>query len=265
MNWNRVRAIVWKEWADAFRNRLVFLTMVFMPLLFTVLPLVNLYFMGRLPGEEVDANDLGPFLPYQARFHLSDPHDVILVGMASIYLIIFLILPLMLPMVMATDSIVSEKVSKSLEPLLATPIRVTELLIGKGLAAAGPAVGITWLCYALYAGLASLVTTPAVVRVLWSVDWLLGIGLLSPLMAMLAVGIGILISSRVNDTRTAQQIGGFVVLPLMLIFIPMFLGRLALTATVFLVGAFLFALVDAVVWIFAVALFQRETILTRWK
>jgi ABC-2 type transport system permease protein len=81
----------------------------------------------------------------------------------------------------------------------------------------------------------------------------------------LAVGVGVIVSSRVNDTRTAQQVGGFLVVPLMLIFIPMFLGTLVLTGTIFLIGAFLFAILDVAVLIAAVALFQRETILTRWK
>jgi ABC-2 type transport system permease protein len=265
MNWNKVRAIVLKEWADAFRNKMVFFSMLFMPLLFTALPLVMLYFLGQTPPDKIDSTDLGPFLVYQQTFHLQNPQDVISVGMASIYIIIFLLLPLILPMMVASDSIVSEKVSKSLEPLLATPITVTELLMGKALAAVGPAVIVTWLFYAIYVGLASLLVSPGVLRVLASVDWIIGIGLLAPLMGLLAVSLGIIVSSRVNDTRAAQQIGGLVVLPVMLIFIPMFLGSLALTATVFLMGAVIFLILDVAAMIIATALFQRETILTRWK
>ncbi len=262
MNWNKVRTVIHKEWADTFRNKLVFFTLLFMPLFFTGLALLNLYMMNQAPPEELD--ELGPFLAYQSYFNLGEK-DTMLVGMASIYMVLFLILPLMLPMMIASDSIVSEKVSKSLEPLLATPIEVGELLLGKALAAVLPAVLATWLSYILYAGLTLPLVGGAVARVLVSWDWLVGIALLSPLMGLLAVGVGIIVSSRVNDTRTAQQVGGLLVLPLMLIFIPMFLGTLILTGLAFLVGAVLFAVLDVAVLIIATALFQREAILTRWK
>jgi ABC-2 type transport system permease protein len=263
MNWRKIRTIIIKEWADTFRNKLVFFSLIFMPLLFVAMPVLNLYFMRNIPTEEV-MGELGPFLGYQSYFELGDV-DTLLIGMTSIYMVLFLILPLMLPMIMASDSIVSEKVTKSLEPLLATPISVTELLVGKALAAVTPAVLATWISYGLFVALSAIFLSPAVVGVLISWDWLVGIGLLSPLMGLLAVGVGVIVSSRVNDTRTAQQVGGFLVVPLMLIFIPMFLGTLVLTGTIFLIGAFLFAILDVAVLIAAVALFQRETILTRWK
>lgn len=264
MNWGKIRTIVAKEWADTFRNRLVFFTMIFLPLVLTALPLVEMYFVGQTPVSEIDPKDLGPFASYQAYFGLN-PQETVMAGMASIFMIIFLLVPLVLPMMIATDSIVSEKVGKSLEPLLAAPVSVTELLVGKSLAAVGPAVLVTWVCYALYAAGASLFAAPGVVRVILSPDWILGILLLTPLMALLAVCAGIIVSSRVSDTRTAQQISGFLVLPLMLVFIPMFLGKLVLNAVVFLVGAALFLVLDVAAIILATALFQRETILTRWR
>lgn len=184
MNWAKIRTIMVKEWVDTFRNKMVFFTLIFMPLLFTILPLVNLYAMSVLPPESAE-EDLGPFLAYREYFHL-DNLETVMVGMASMYIIIYLVLPLMLPMMIACDSIVSEKVGKSLEPLLATPVSVSELLVGKALAAVLPAVGATWLSYAVYVGLAAvLLGRPAVVAVLASPDWLIGIGLLSPLLGLL--------------------------------------------------------------------------------
>ncbi|MGB9722647.1 MAG: ABC transporter permease subunit [Chloroflexia bacterium] len=265
MNWGRVRTVIEKEWSDTFRNKTVFFSLIFMPLFFAVLPLIMLYVMGQSSPTEVSGEDLGPFLSYQTYFGLENPLHVILVGMAGVYTIIFLMAPLVLPMMIASDSIVSEKVQKSLEPLLATPIRVSELLLGKALAAIVPAVLATWLAYGLYGALAALFLPGPVVGVIFSSDWLVGIGLLAPLMGLFSVNIGILISSRVNDTRAAQQIGGFIALPAMLVLIPMLLGKLALTATVFLAGAALFLVLDAGVLWLATVIFRRETILTRWK
>jgi ABC-2 type transport system permease protein len=273
MNWDKLRIVIKKEWADTFRNKLVFFTLIFLPLFLTLLPLANLYIMQAIPPDEVSSGtseDLGPFLPYVEQLGVSptDPEgarQIVMVGLASIYMVIFFMIPLMIPMMIATDSIVSEKVTKSLEPLLATPISVTELLVAKALAAAGPAVAVTWICYALYGGIAALFVPPAVLGVILGLDWIVGVLLLSPLMALLAVGIGIIVSSRVNDTRSAQQISGLVVLPLMLVFIPMFLGLFTLTAGVFVIGAAILVVLDVVVLRIATALFRRETILTRWR
>lgn len=44
----------------------------------------------------------------------------------------------------ATFSIVEEKQTKTLEPLLATPVQTWELLIGKALSGAIPAVIMSW-------------------------------------------------------------------------------------------------------------------------
>lgn len=79
------------------------------------------------------------------------------------------------------------------------------------------------------------------------------------------MSVGIIVSSRVNDTRAAQQIGGFLVLPLFLTFIPMFLGGFILSAPVFLIGAAIAAAIDLAALRLATALFRRETILTQWK
>lgn len=273
MNWTQIGVIIKKEWADTFRNKMVFFTLIFLPLLLALLPLVNLYVMQALPAEEMSGDmgeDLGPFLPYVEQLGVSptDPEgarQVVMVGMASIYMVIFLMIPLMVPMMIATDSIVSEKVTKSLEPLLATPISVRDLLLAKALAAVVPAVAVTWLCYALYGAIAALFVPPAVLGVILGFDWIVGILLLSPLLALLAVGAGIVVSSRVNDTRSAQQISGVIVLPLLLVFIPMFLGMFTLTAGVFLIGAAILVVLDVGVLYAATALFRRETILTRWK
>ena len=43
--------------------------------------------------------------------------------------------------------------------------------------------------------------------------WRVAMLTLVPLICLLSVMLGIIVSSRVNDARTAQQIGGFIVIP----------------------------------------------------
>ena len=46
-----IRTIIDKEWAEVFRTRMVIFTVGFMPLIFTILPLVMLSVMGGAVGD----------------------------------------------------------------------------------------------------------------------------------------------------------------------------------------------------------------------
>ena len=48
---NHVITIIKKEWAEVFRNKMVLFMMIFMPLFFTALPIVMLYFTGQGMGD----------------------------------------------------------------------------------------------------------------------------------------------------------------------------------------------------------------------
>jgi len=75
----------------------------------------------------------------------------------------------------------------------------------------------------------------------------------------------ILISSRVNDPRTAQQFGVLIIIPLAGLMVAEFSGSLWLSATALaLIGVALLG-VWCLLSLCSVALFDRETILTRWR
>ena len=48
------------------------------------------------------------------------------------FLMVFLLMPITGAMALAAHAIVGEKMARTLEPLLASPITTTELLVGKG-------------------------------------------------------------------------------------------------------------------------------------
>lgn len=181
------------------------------------------------------------------------------------FLFLLLMVPIIVPMTIATFSIIGEKQSRSLEPLLATPIRTWELLLGKSLAATVPAIAATWISYGLLAAGMAVLASPVVFASTVSGMWLLAILIIAPLLALLGVNLGILISSRVNDTRVAQQLGGLVVLPVVGLGMVQTMGKILYSLPMFVAGAAVLAVLDAGVLVAAAKLFQRETILTRWK
>jgi ABC-2 type transport system permease protein len=86
-----------------------------------------------------------------------------------------------------------------------------------------------------------------------------------PLTALTALQLAIAVSSRVSDPRSAQQISAIVVLPIAAILIGQITGVFIIGTAMLLLAALGLLAIWLVVATFSVALFQRETILTRWK
>jgi ABC-2 type transport system permease protein len=160
--------------------------------------------------------------------------------------------------------VIGEKVGKSLEPQLATPLEVSELLAGKTIAAALPAISATWLVFAGYGLINGAIADPRLTRFVFSETWLIAMATLVPLICLFSVLLGIVVSSRVNDPRTAQQIGGFVVLPIIGIAVAQFFGGQAtFTTQQVLIGDLLVAGLIGVTLLIGSWAFDRESILTR--
>jgi hypothetical protein len=79
-----------------------------------------------------------------------------------------------------------------------------------------------------------------------------------------SVLLGIIVSSRVTDARTAQQIGGFVVLPIIAVAVAQFFGgQASFTLEQVLIGDLVVAGLIGASLVFGNWIFDREAILTR--
>jgi len=76
---------------------------------------------------------------------------------------------------------------------------------------------------------------------------------------------GEIVSSRVNDPRVAQQIGGVIIVPIIGVTLLQATGALLVGASGYLLLTFVVLIVSLVGLRIGVALFDREAILTRWR
>lgn len=261
----RIKAIINKEWREVFKNKFVLFTVSFLPLMITVLPLFVLYFAG---GSDDFAGISSADLPPQFEQLCGDLSggDCMLYYIVTQFILLFMMVPVIIPMTIASYSIVGEKTTRTLEPLLATPVTTIEILVGKGLAGVIPAVLTTWIGYLVYAaGAYLMVSNTAVVSKLFDPLWMIAIFLVGPLLSLMGVSIAVMISSRVNDPRVAEQISGIFVLPVVGLFIGQMTGMILVNETFILWLAAALLVLDTVLFYFAVQIFQRETILSRWK
>jgi len=263
---SKIETILRKEWAEVFKNRMVLFTIAFLPLMMTAIPLVVLYTMrGEIQTAGAGASDV------PAQFRTFCPPELnggecFQVFMVSQFVFMFMLIPLTIPAAIAAYSVVGEKTTRSLEPLLATPITTVELLVGKSLAAVIPAVLATYVAFGIFAvGVWMLVANKTMLLAILDARWLLAVFVVGPLLALLSVTFSIMVSSRVNDPRVAEQLSVVIIVPLMAMFFGQMAGILIIDRPLILAITVALALVDGLMVYFAVQLFQRETILTRWK
>ena len=126
----RVRAIIRKELREIQHNRSLLLAMAVLPLVFIIQPLIAV---------------LG--LSAKAASGLSHEH----------VLLYLLGIPVLVPPVIAATAIAGERQQGTLEPVLTTPIRREELLLGKALAAWVPSIAIAYLVDALFLAIVAAV------------------------------------------------------------------------------------------------------------
>ncbi|MEP7198372.1 MAG: ABC transporter permease subunit [Chloroflexota bacterium] len=267
MNLSRVRTVFAKELLEIRKNRTLLFTIFLPPLLLTLLPLGILAVLGSdLSQSNMSASDLARYAQAFPELVGLPPGDMLQVVIMRQFLVMYLMLPLIIPTAIASASIIGEKEHRSLEPLLATPIKTSELLLAKSVAAMLPAVLATWLTYGIFfVGARLVVHSDRVFNALLNPVWLLAMLVLAPLLSLLSVSLSVIISSRVNDTRVAQQLAGLVVIPVVLFAVGQTAGFVLVNTYVFAIASIVVALIDVGVLYAGVQLFDRETILTRWK
>jgi ABC-2 type transport system permease protein len=86
-----------------------------------------------------------------------------------------------------------------------------------------------------------------------------------PLMAAMAVNFALIVSSRVSDPRAAEQISMIIILPVLGVLFAQIGGVITVNLTLMIVAAVIILIVDAILVAFGAQMFQRETILTKWK
>ncbi|HTW99904.1 MAG TPA: ABC transporter permease subunit, partial [Acidimicrobiales bacterium] len=233
-SWARVTAILQKELRDYRRNRFVIYTMSFMPLIFVIVPTIDL-------------------LDVKASFSSSKLDTRI--GLSLLYM---LIIPAIVPAVLAAYSVVGEREQGTLEPILITPIRREEFLVGKASAVLVPTLVIAYVVFGIFLGLAAIFAQPGVASAVFERSHLLVQLLFTPLLAGWSIWAGIAISARSVDVRAAQQLGTIASLPPLAVVALMSFNVITPTLPLALGLAAALLTVDVLGWRAVAAMFDRE-------
>jgi ABC-2 type transport system permease protein len=261
----KIKTILIKEWMEVFKNKMVIFTVAFLPLMMVTIPLSILY-STRGSASALTAGQLPDAISQQLCPSGLTGSECFQVYMVSQFMLLFMLIPVVIPGVIAAYSIVGEKTTRSLEPLLATPITTIELLVGKCLAAVIPAIITTYGAYAIFTlGASILVSNKTLLSAFFEPRWLIAILVVGPLLAILATTFALMVSSRVNDPRVAEQISMVIIIPVMAGFFGQVSGLFVLNTQLISIVAFLMLALDVLMIYLASQVFDRESILTRWR
>ncbi len=236
----RIRAVFRKELRDLRRNKFVIGSMVALPLFVVLLPILSV--LGLKAGTT------------RAAMRAT-------VGGANLT---FFLVPLILPTIIAGYGVIGEREQATLEPVLTTPVRESELLIGKALAATVPTVSIAYAIFALYVWLVWATALPAVANLVLEPSQFVAVLLFVPLLSLFSIWVGLAFSARSSDVRVAQQLSGLAVLPMLGVLALFSFRVISPSLTVAIVGAVALLLVDALAWRVVSAMFDRERLLTSY-
>jgi len=234
----RVAAITVKELQDYRHNRFVIGTMAFLPVLFIALPIVQLLITPAVEASsKLDAR----------------------VGLSLLYM---LLIPAFVPSTLAAYSVVGEREQGTLEPVLITPIRREEFLVGKALAVAVPTLTIAYAIFGVFLVVAKLFAHPGIESAIFAGTHVLVQLLFTPLLAGWSIWVGIAISARSSDIRAAQQLSIFASLPPLAIIALMQFKVITPSTGLAIALAAALLIVDALGWRAVAAIFDRERLIT---
>ena len=235
MSRRRVRAVLVKELREFRHNGNIIYAMGVLPLIFVIQPTIAAFSISS-----------------EAAQSLRRQHSMIYM----------LAIPVLIPAALSAYSVVGERLQGTLEPILSTPVRREELLLGKALAAFVPSVSVAYLVFGIFVLIVELFAHRGVASALIRGPDVVAHLVFTPLLAIWSIWVGIAISARSSDPRTAAQLAVLVSLPTVAITSLIAFGVIPASRTVALgfgIGLVVLARVGARV---ASALFDRERLIT---
>jgi ABC-2 type transport system permease protein len=234
MSLTRIRAVALREWLDVRRSR------------------------GRWR-----AGIVGPFLLYMLLMMLSSMRLQPGTRLPFTILVMFLMMATSFPTIVAAHSFVGEKEARTLEPLLATPLATSEIVLGKLFVYVMTGIVPTYGFYFLYLLSCRFLFPLSVFEMASAPETAIPVLGLAPPLTILAICVGMRISMRSVDSQSAQSWASLSTLPTTAVFVALFV-ILEPTGATALVFALVLLVLDALaIWLVTRSL-DRHEILTRW-
>jgi len=238
---SQVGALIRKDLRAVRRSKAIVWPMVIVPsFLLVALPAGMAWFARSQPSPDLSTLlDRLPGNLGRGIAGLPAREQMLVLVNGHLLLPLFIVVPLMVSAVLAADAFAGEKERRTLETLLHLPIDESRLYVAKLLVAFVPSIALSWIGFVAFALVSNIIAWPVMHRVFVPTGgWLVVIGWVTPAVGALGLGIMVRISSRSETTQEANQLGGAVIMPLIIASVGQATGLLLIdAAAVWAIGA----------------------------
>jgi len=266
----RVNNVVHKEWRVLLADLNSTLIITLLPLVILAQALLYIWLIDKFAGVSIINNPffktvIDKFLlvfPSAAALSAGDQFKLLLLNQFNFYL---LLIPTMIASNSASFSVFEEKMSRSLEPLLATPVKTWELLLGKAIAGVIPGLLITWICGIIFIVGIMITGWGNLISYLLTPVWYISLFLLTPAITVMSFMLAVIGSSRARTAKNAQNFALFIIFPILILIVLQVTGLVWFNVLLTLLLFLVIAVLDYLVLRLSVKLFQREAIVVKWQ
>ncbi|MBK5113191.1 MAG: ABC transporter permease subunit [Candidatus Heimdallarchaeota archaeon] len=227
---DKISIIFRKEVRELLKNKEILVTVILMPIIFSILIPMSMITLNFAEGQEIPEGDQVPEIFRNLATYWDESSDLqkVTIVQTNLYLAFLIMIPMIVPMAISSDSIAGEKERKTIEGLLAAPVTKEEILIGKALAAAVPSIVISWVAEIIYITITDIIVYNLMGSrlILPNLFAVIMFFLLMPTQTLLSTLLMTSFSSKAKGSREALQKSGFFAMPIIflvsaVIFLPL--------------------------------------------
>ena len=256
------QAIVKKDFGEVWNTKMARNTLIALPaILVVILPVMYLVMIYFIPADQMNGVDkMMQLLPAEAKdFTVQQSMFYLLTNLLCP--MFFLMIPLMGSTVSAACSFVGEKERSTIETLLLTPLSIKQIFRAKVLGCIILSAISTAISFVIFTIVISTGDILLGMPFFLNWNWLVLVLLLAPAITVFGVIFMVMVSGRSKSYMESFQTSGYIVLPVVLLFIGQFTGIFQLNALILLFISIGVAALDLILLLFASHSFTPEKLL----
>lgn len=256
------KAVIRKDFHEVWDFSMARSTLLAVPLILVVaVPIMFLVITCKVPTDQINGIDkLMKLLPAEAKgYSVQQASFYVMTNM--MFPMFFLMIPLMVSSVSAATSFVGERERGTLETLILTPMSLQQIFRAKVLGCILLSAIITSISFFAFSIVITVGDIILQMPFFLNWNWLVLILFFAPAVTVFGVVFMVLVSAKSKSYIESVQTSGYIILPLLFLFLGEFTGLFLLNAIHFLIISAVIIALDAVIWGFAARSFQPEKLL----
>lgn len=253
-------ALINFEFCKVLKNRGNLAFSLLLPLIVCILPLLALFLDSNYSTIDPEVlsyvkSMLGPVTAKTASQFI----------IVNISFFMFVFLALVIPISLTLTEFIDEKKSKSIEYVLAEPIKPIQYLGAKLITA----LLVTWLIIAGYAGLYAVLVGLSVDRVVFDhiIDWrnIVILFMICPMLSCMSVSVSFWIAGKIREIKIVYALTGAMSFPVHIAMIGYLMSKNQFGISEYLLFMGMVALLTAGLFWYAAKQFRKESVIIDWK